>query len=142
MLGGGSNWGGGGGGALDMGSSNFQQTMIGEAVTAATTQLATQLSQNSAKLPVTTVQINALVADATGNSIVINVGSRAGLHVGDKLTIMHVSRVIKDPTTGKPLRSVEEPLGQLQITSVDEGSAVGAFTGSGQPAVGDTVKNQ
>src|SRR5581483_272153 len=131
FLGGGGNWGGGGGGALDMGSSNFQQTIIGEAVTAATAQLTTQLSQNANKLPVQTVQINGLVADATGNSIVINVGSRNGVHVGDKLTITHVSRVINDPATGKPLRSIEEPLGQLQITSVDESSAMGTFTGAG-----------
>jgi len=141
LLGGGSNWGGGGGGAFDMGSSNFQQTIIGEAVNSATTQLATGLEQNSGKLPVQTVQIDGLVADATGNSIIINVGTRAGVHVGDKLTIMHVSRVIKDPATGKVLRSVEEPLGQIVITSADEGSAVGTFTGSGQPKVGDSVKN-
>jgi hypothetical protein len=69
------------------------------------------------------------------------VGTRAGVHVGDKLAITRVDRVIKDPATGKPLRTVEQPVGELQITSADEGSAVGTFTGSGQPKVGDTVKN-
>lgn len=141
MLGGGGGWGKGGGGSFDMGSSNFQQTIIGEAVNSAATQLATGLEQNAGKLPVQTVQIDGKVADATGNSIVINVGSRAGVHVGDKLNIMHVSRVVKDPDTGKVLRSIEEPLGQIQVTSVDDASAVGTFTGSGQPKVGDAVKS-
>ena len=34
MLGGGGNWHGFGGGAVDFGSSDFQQTIIGEAVKA------------------------------------------------------------------------------------------------------------
>ncbi len=141
LLGGGGGWGGGGGGDLDMGSSNFSQTIIGEAVNAAVSELATNLGKDGTRLPTQTVQINGLVADATGNSITINIGSKAGLHVGDHLVVSRVSRVIKDPATGKPLRSVEEPVGQLQITSVDEGSAVGTFTGAGQVKVGDAVKN-
>ena len=138
--GGGSGW-NSGGGHVDMGSSNFGQTILGEAVKGAVANLATQLDQDASKIPHTTVQINGLVADATGNTVVINVGSRAGVHVGDKLAVSRVSRVIKDPATGKPLRSIEDPVGQIQITSVDEGSAVGTFTGSGEPKVGDTVKS-
>jgi len=141
LLGGGGGWGGGGGGNVDMSSSNFSQTIIGEAVNAAVTELATKLGQDSGKMPTQTVQINGLVADATGNTIVINVGSKGGVHVGDHLVVSRVARVIKDPATGKPLRSVEEPVGQLQVTSVDEASAVGTFTGTGQPKVGDAVKN-
>ena len=141
LLGGGGGWGGGGGGDLDMGSSNFSQTIIGEAVSGAVTELATKLGQDATKMPTQTVQINGLVADASGSSIVINVGSKAGVHVGDHLVVSRVSRVIKDPATGKPLRSIEEPVGQLQITSVDDGSAMGTFTGAGQPKVGDAVKN-
>lgn len=141
LLGGGGDWGGGGAGSLDMGSSNFAQTILGEAVNAAVSELGSKLDQDAGKMPTQTVQINGLVADASGNSIVINVGSKAGVHVGDHLVVSRVTRVIKDPATGKPLRSVEEPVGQLQITSVDEGSAVGSFTGTGQPKVGDAVKN-
>jgi curli biogenesis system outer membrane secretion channel CsgG len=140
LLGGGGGWGGAGGGQLDMGSSNFSQTIIGEAVTEAVTQVAGQLDQNAGRLPKQTVHVQGLVADATGNNITINVGSRAGLHVGDKLAVTRVARVIKDPATGKPLRTVEDPVGAITITSVDEGSAVGAFSGSGQAKVGDTVK--
>ena len=138
--GGGSGW-NSGGGHVDMSSSNFGATIIGEAVKAAVNNLGNELNQDSAKIPHTTVQVNGLVADASGNSITINVGSRGGVHVGDHLMITRVSRVIKDPATGKPLRTIEDPVGEMQVTSVDESSAVGTFSGSGQPKVGDTVKN-
>jgi len=103
--------------------------------------VSTQLERATTRIPHETVQINGLVADASGASIVVNVGSSSGVHVGDKLGVTRVSRVIKDPATGKVLRNVEEPVGELSITSVDAGSAEGQFTGSGQPKVGDTVKS-
>ena len=62
------------------------------------------------------------------------------IRVGDTLLVTRVVRVIKDPATGKPLRSVEDKVGQLTITSVDATSAVGMFSGSGKPKTGDTVK--
>ena len=144
LAGGGASGWSGGGGHLDMGSANFGETIIGEAVKASVAQLATGLESNAPKVPVAAapapVPVSGLVADATGNDIVINVGSSSGVKVGDKLAITRVSRVIKDPTTGKPLRSIESPVGQLTITSVDAGSAVGTFTGTGPVKVGDTVK--
>ena len=141
LLGGGGAGFTGGGGGVDMSSSNFGQTIIGEAVNSAVTELAGKLGQDATKLPTEAVQVNGLVADASGNEITINVGSKVGLRVGDHLVISRVSRVIKDPVTGKVIRSVEEPIGQIQITQVDPESAVGKFTGAGQPKVGDSVKN-
>jgi curli biogenesis system outer membrane secretion channel CsgG len=141
LLGGGGSWAGNGSGALDMGSSNFSETILGEAVSGAVTQLASQLEQNADRLPKQTVSVSGLIADASSGSVVINVGTRSGVRVGDKLQVSRVSRVIKDPATGKPLRSIEEALGEITITSADEQSAEGKFTGPGQPKVGDTVKS-
>lgn len=144
LAGGGGNWHGAGGGALDMGSSNFGATIIGEATKAAVADAANGLNQKAATLPheaPPVVEINGLVADATGNDIIINVGTTAGVHVGDKLNITRVSKVIKDPATGKPIHTIEAPVGTITVTSADASSAVGTFTGSGQPKVGDTVKN-
>lgn len=141
--GGGSGW-SNGAGHLDMGSSNFGQTILGEAVKQAVTQLATGLEGDSGRLGTVSapaaVPVNGLIADASSSDIIINVGSSAGVHVGDKLNVTRVVRVIKDPATGKPLRSIEDTIGQLTITSVDASSAVGRFTGSSTPKIGDTVK--
>jgi|HubBroStandDraft_5_1064220.scaffolds.fasta_scaffold44575_2 curli biogenesis system outer membrane secretion channel CsgG len=141
--GGGAGTGGFGGGGGGMGSSNFAQTIIGEATTQAVATLAQNLAADSTKLPTIvapTVSVSGLVADASSSDIIINVGTQAGVKVGDKLQISRVVRVVKDPVTGKPLRSIENPVGQLTVTSVDATSAVGTFSGSGKPQTGDTVK--
>jgi hypothetical protein len=52
-------------------------------------------------LPHETIQVNGLVADASGDNLIINVGTSVGVHLGDKLAVTRVSREIKDPTTGK-----------------------------------------
>lgn len=130
-----------GGGAVDMTSANFANTIIGEAVNGAVVQLCGELNQSAAKLPTRTAKIDGLVADATGGTLVLNVGSRAGLKVGDKLQVKRKVREVRDPATGKIIRSIEDNVGEVVITEVDEGSAVGKFNGSGQAKVGDVVKN-
>src|ERR1700759_4906347 len=74
LLGGGAGGGTYGGGAAGMNSANFGQTIIGEAVTQAVTQLAQGLEQKNASIPTATrAPIDGLVADATGSEITINV---------------------------------------------------------------------
>ncbi|MGH9585602.1 MAG: CsgG/HfaB family protein [Acidobacteriaceae bacterium] len=142
----GAGWGGGSGaaGGASMTSSNFAQTIIGEATTAAVTQVAQQLNGDSGKLPTAApppaVAVSGLIADASTPDIIIDVGTKAGLKVGDKLAVVRVVRVVKDPRTGKALRSITSPIGELTITSADEGSAVGHFAGAGTPKIGDMVK--
>ena len=83
-----------------------------------------------------------MVADVSPDgAIVINVGSTAGVKVGDRLSIKRETRTIKDPATGKVIRRIEDPVGNLEITDVDEQSAMGKFTGSAPAKVGDVVKN-
>jgi curli biogenesis system outer membrane secretion channel CsgG len=130
-----------GGGGIDMSSSNFAQTIIGEAVDKATTDLCAQLNEQAAKLPGRVVVISGMVADATGGTLVLNVGSRAGLKVGDRLEVRRKIRDVKDPSTGRVLRSIEDRIGEVVVTEVDEGSAVGTFSGSAAAKAGDVVKS-
>ena len=60
--------------------------------------------------------------------------------MGDKLAVTRVLRTVKDPASGKVLRTIDSPIGMLTVTSVDGGSAVGKFDGAGTPKVGDAVK--
>ena len=142
MLGGAGGSGGtGAGGAIDMSSSNFGATILGEAVHAAVTQLSGQLAAGSGKIATRVVAISGAVADVSGNTLVINVGSRAGVKVGDRLKVFGGGREIRDPSTGKVLRRVGQTEGDLVITEVDETSSVGTYTGPGPVKVGDTVKS-
>lgn len=130
-----------GGGHVDMTSRNFANTIIGEAVDAAVRQLCTQLDQGAGRLPARAVVIDGLVADATGGVLVLNIGSRAGLKVGDRLQVRRKLREVRDPATGKVLRSIEDKIGEVVITEVDEQSAVGNFTGASPAKVGDAIKS-
>jgi len=142
VLGGGGGWNGLGAGALDMKSSNFANTILGEATNRAVAAVSTALDSKATALPVHTVSISGLVADAAADgTVVINVGSRAGVKVGDQLQVRRKVREIKDPSTGKVIRSVEDAIGTLVVTEVDEQSAVGKFTGPSPAKVGDTVRN-
>jgi curli biogenesis system outer membrane secretion channel CsgG len=130
-----------GSGHLDMTSRNFANTILGEAVDAAVVQLCGQLDQSAGRLPAKAVTIDGLVADATGGVLVLNIGSRAGLKVGDRLQVRRKIRDVRDPASGKILRSIEDKMGEVTITEVDEQSAVGTFSGSGAAKVGDVIKN-
>jgi curli biogenesis system outer membrane secretion channel CsgG len=140
LLGAGAGGGGGGGGAFDMRSSNFGATILGEATHAAVDEVGNQLDQKAASLPARVVNIEGLVADASGNTLIINVGKRAGVSVGDRLEVRRKIREVKDPSTGKVIKRVEDKVGEMVVTEVDDGSATGTYTGSGAAKVGDSVR--
>src|SRR6202011_1723633 len=74
LIGAGAGGGSGGGAGLDMGSSNFGQTILGEAVKAAVGDTATQLDNKAANLPTVKVSVSALVGAARRNMLIINGG--------------------------------------------------------------------
>lgn len=141
ILGAGGSYGGAAGGMVDMKSSNFAGTLIGEAVNQAVESLATQLQENAGNLSAREVKIDGLVADATGGVLILNIGSKAGVKVGDRLKVSRIGREIRDPATQKVIRRIEEALGEVEITEVDELSSVGNFIGSNPAKVGDRVHN-
>lgn len=128
----------GGAGVLDMGSSNFANTIIGEATRLAVDSLTGQLAAAAGGIQETKVEIRALVADVSGGEVTINVGTGAGVKVGAEYDVMRPGREIKDPATGRVLRRTTTPVGKLKVTQADEGSATGTLTG-GPARVGDCV---
>jgi curli biogenesis system outer membrane secretion channel CsgG len=142
VLGAGGSSAGAGAGAVDMTSSNFANTVLGEAVNAATDMLANDLQSGAARIPVKEVRIEGLVADVSGDTLVLNVGTRAGVKVGDRYAVRRIGREIRDPATGKVIRRVEDNLGEVTITEADDSSAVGKYSGPGGVKVGDTIRNR
>lgn len=140
LLGGGGNWHGWGGGAVDFGSSDFQQTIIGEATKAAVDQMTSGLIGDAPKLQARVVKVEGVVAAVDGDQIVLNVGAKTGIKVGDHMSVERVTNTIKDPTTGAILRKMTTKLGELEVTDVDDVSAVcKAVNGSGFK-VGDVAR--
>jgi curli biogenesis system outer membrane secretion channel CsgG len=136
-LGGGAAVGGvAAGGVVDMGSSNFANTIIGEATRFAVDSLTSELVAAASRIQETKVEIRALVADVSGGEVTINVGTGAGVRIGAEYDIVRPGREIRDPATGRVLRRTTTPVGKLKVTSADEGSATGTLTG-GPARVGD-----
>jgi hypothetical protein len=125
-----------------MGSSNFQNTIVGEATRKCIEALAAELIKNEDRIGSTKIQLLGRVADVDQNSVVVNIGKSQGVKVGDVLNVERVVREVKDPDTGKVIREVTEIVGTLKITEADDKSAVGTFSGSSAPKVGDRVKNK
>jgi len=140
LLGSGGSIAGAAGGAYDMKSSNFADTILGEAVTSAVNNLSKELDGNAGRLPTRKVVLDGLVADVSGDTIVLNIGTKVGVKVGDVLQLKRIGREIRDPATGKVIRRDETTLGQLTITEADELSSVGKYSGSDKPKVGDAAK--
>ena len=129
-------WGaGGGGGGIDMTSSNFGQTIIGEATQDCVNKLADILKQQTATMKKSVREVEGRVADVSGNTLVLNVGSADGVNVGETFEVLRIVREVKDPVTKETLDVVTEKTGEMTITSVREKIATGAYTGS-TPGVG------
>jgi curli biogenesis system outer membrane secretion channel CsgG len=132
----------GGAGAINMTSSNFGETIIGEATMAAVDKLAEQVRSGNFTGGASdrSNDLDARVADVDGTNITINAGAGAGLAAGQTFTIYHKGKEIKDPSTGEVLDVQTTPLGTLTITMVRDRISMGTYSGAGKPVVGDVVR--
>ena len=127
--------------SLSMTGSGYRETILGEATEAAVGQLSEQLAGSADRITARVISVSGLVADVDGATLVLNVGSAAGVKVGHTLRILRVTRTVTDPATGAVLREITQELGQVRIDDVDAGSSIGTvITGSGVE-VGDRVRN-
>jgi curli biogenesis system outer membrane secretion channel CsgG len=137
--------GGGGnaaGGGYDMTSKNFGETILGEAVHKAVIQMASQLDEKAEALPTRKAEFSGVVADASGNTLILNIGRNSGVRVGDTVQISRPVRTVKDPTTGKVIKTITNTLGTATITDVDSDSSTANYSGSAPAKVGDAAKSQ
>jgi curli biogenesis system outer membrane secretion channel CsgG len=141
MTGGGGSWHGFGSGNADFGSSDFQGTIIGEATKVAVDKLTADLVTDTPKVGVRVITVECLVAAVDGGQIILNVGAKAGVKVGDQLTVMRVTKEIKDPATGAVIRRLSSNIGVVKATDVDDASAVCVPVSGTDFKTGDAVKS-
>ncbi len=127
----GGKWGGGGGGAgVDMSSSNFAQTIIGEATMDCVNKLADVLNQQAATMKKSVREVEARVADVSGGSMVISAGANDGVNVGEVFEILKVLREVRDPVSKEVLDTVTQKTGEMTISTVRDRIATGSYVGS------------
>ena len=124
-------------------TGNTNNPVMTEALNQAVTQLATAVEQNAPRIPPRANKVEGRVADANESGrLILNVGSRAGVKPGDRVEVWRPGKPIRDPDTGKILRYDDMPLGEAEVSSVDEVSAVAMYKGTTPVAVGDRVTSR
>ena len=125
---------GAGGGAFDMTSSNFGETIIGEATQDCVNKLADIMNTQADATKKNQRAVEASVADISGGMLTITAGSNDGVYQGDVFEILKIVREVKDPTTKEVLDRITDKVGELTITSVRDKIATGTYQG-GTPQV-------
>jgi curli biogenesis system outer membrane secretion channel CsgG len=118
------------GGSVDMTSSNFSETIIGEATIDACNKLAEIMNSKVPTLPKKQIDVEARVADVSGPVVTLAAGSNDGVAVGDRFEVFRIISDIKDPVTGEVLDTQVEKTGDLVITSVRERISSGQYSGT------------
>ncbi len=115
---------------IDMTSSNFAETIIGEATQDCVNKLADILKEQSTNMKKTVRAVETTVADVSGNTLVIAAGGNDGVNVGETFEIHRIDREVKDPTTKEVLDRITTKVGEMTITSVRDKIATGTYSGA------------
>jgi curli biogenesis system outer membrane secretion channel CsgG len=120
----------GGGVVFNMGSTNFAQTIIGEATQDCVKNLADKLNEQLAMMKHSVHEVEGMVAAASGDTVTLNVGSNDGVNAGDLFVISRSTGDVKDPVTGEVIDRILEKKGEMTVTTVKERVAIGTYTGT------------
>ena len=83
-----------------------------------------------------------MVADASDSGqLVVNVGARDGVKLGDHLQVWRAGREIRDPSSGKVLMHDDTLLGEAVVITVKDNFAIAHYSGSESVKVRDLVKS-
>ncbi len=115
---------------VDMTSSNFAQTIIGEATMDCVNKLADIMNKQAEDMRKTVREVETSVADVSGSTLVIAAGANDGVNVGEVFEIHEVVREVKDPTTKEVLDRITNKVGEMTVTSVRDKIATGSYVGS------------
>jgi curli biogenesis system outer membrane secretion channel CsgG len=117
------------GAEVDMTSSNFAETIIGEATMDCVNKLSEILNTQAAEMKKSVRAVEALVADVSGNTIVISAGANDGVNNGEVFEILKIVREVKDPVTKEVLDRITEKVGEMTVNSVRDRIATGSYVG-------------
>jgi curli biogenesis system outer membrane secretion channel CsgG len=114
-----------------MTSSNFQETIIGEATSNAVAEIVKVLETRVPQLPPKARDIEGRVASIAGAGAVLTVGSESGVLRGDRFEILKIKGETRDPVTKEVLDLDVVKVGELVADTVRDRTVSGAY--GGQP---------
>jgi curli biogenesis system outer membrane secretion channel CsgG len=120
---------GGSGVASGMTSSNFEETIIGEATSDAVNKIVAFLEGKVPKIPAKAREIEGRVVNMTANGAYLTVGSNDGVELGDRFEILQINNEVIDPATKEVLDVEAVKVGELVVNNVRDKTAVGNYGG-------------
>jgi hypothetical protein len=106
-------------------------------------KMQTMCSENepAKERPAETLTVIGLVAFVEGDQIILDIGTKDSVKVGDQFNISRVTREIKDPASGKVIRTMISSVGVVKVTDVDMQSAGCTAVSGSVFKVGDMVSH-
>lgn len=135
--------------AIAFGSDEFRKTNLGiatrEAVASAAQQLAAK-AYGSDREPSQPSKLSGLIAYASGNRVIINIGSSAGVKQDMVFIVSKVLDIVKDPITEEVIDEITEAVAEIKVTEVKDKSATCTvlknLSSEYTAAVGDKVEQK
>lgn len=135
--------------AIAFGSDEFRATNLGKATREAVASAAKKLADNaygSGRGPSQPSKLSGVVAYASGNKVIINIGSSSGAKQDMVFVVRRVLEVVKDPETEEVIDEVTEAVAEIKVTEVKDKSAtctvLTKLNGDLTTEVGDKVEQK
>lgn len=120
-----------GGAAASMESSNFEETIIGEATKDAVDKLAAELNKRIPNLPTKRIEVEGRVAQIQGDgTLYLSVGANDGVLASDRFEIHQIMDIVQDPVTKEVLDQRTEKVGEMAVSSVRDRVTIGRYVGT------------
>ena len=124
-------------------STSNESRLLTMATQEAAKQITATLNEKAstvAALPKPLPTISAVVAGVVGTNVILNKGSQDGFRPGLKVSIEQITQEVRDPQTGKILRTMSQPIGLVEIVEVDGESSVARIVSGSKFKVGNLAK--
>jgi hypothetical protein len=123
------SWRGAAAASSSMTSSNFQETIIGEATLDAVTKIAAFLEQKIPAIGSKSRTIEGRVANFNGCTLYISAGGNDGVQVGDRFEIHQILSEVVDPDTKEVLDKQTAKVGEFVVGTVRDKVSIGQYGG-------------
>lgn len=115
---------------VDLASSRFNKTSVGQAARRAIEQVVHRLAETLAD-----TRWSGRIVEFDGGEVVVNAGAEVGIEVGQVFEITHQAKALTDPVTGEVLGYRTRSLGTARVTEVLDRVAFAEFSPTTQSAL-------
>ncbi|RDE24553.1 hypothetical protein DV711_02900 [Motiliproteus coralliicola] len=118
-----------------IGGDQFYKTPMGQATRVALNDAVFYVIEGTRQVP-----WQGQVVSTRGQHIFINAGLDTGIKVGDVMQVSAVAEELVDPESGVTLGKIENAVGQIKVTAVQDKFAIASAIGSFRTQRGDVVR--